>query len=98
MLAAEFKPNAPSSTGVLKASMPGGVRNGAADVVDLLFLPGHLGNAAVRSPVLAKMIELLSLDSTQVRGVGLVNVSGSGKTKAVLDLLHVRCSLLCGAL
>ena len=90
-LAADFVPEAPTMTSdVLRADMPGGVRNGAKNAVGMLFLPGHLGDASKKSPPLTKMVELLHLASTDIAGVGLSNVSGSGKTKAAFDLLSVR--------
>lgn len=78
----------------LRKDLPAGV---LSTEVDLLRLEGHLGDPDVASPALAA---LLSHHRDSMTGVTVVNPSGCGKTKAVLDLLRVslkclgRCS--CG--
>lgn len=93
-LAAEFVPKMPVMTSdVLDPALPGGVRNGTASSVNLLFLGGHLGDATARSPALARLVDCLCLDSKDVNRAALTNVTGCGKTKTALDLLQVGRSL-----
>ena len=90
-LAAAFTPEMPThNSGVLKESMPGGVRNGATNVVDPLFLDGHLGDPAEQSAAFSDLVKSLGLNSAEHYISALVNVSGCGKTKTALDLLRVR--------
>lgn len=91
-LATDFVPVRPRivADSVLRDDLPGGIRNGSKDSVNLLFLKGHLGDSSKESPALSELIRCLNPISAERHRAALVNVSGCGKTKTLLDLLRVR--------
>lgn len=73
----------------LRTSLPAGV---LSTEVDLLRLKGHLGDPSTSSPALQALLKHVA---DGVPGVAVVNPSGCGKTKAVLDLLRVSTWVFC---
>lgn len=67
----------------LRSDLPAGV---LTTEVDLLRLEGHLGDPSAVSSALSALRGHIR---DKVAGVSVVNSSGCGKTKAVLDLLRV---------
>ncbi len=88
--AEQTAPLATFNTDVLKDTLPSGARNGSANLVNLLFLPGDLGEANKKSAALLGLIEALKLETEGKFGVAVANSTGSGKTKTAIDFFRVR--------
>lgn len=91
-LASSVRPIHLGSTvaGVLSPTLPRGLRNGAREVVQLLFRGGHLCNPLEDSPVTKELLLCLDVCTpTSNRAASLINASGAGKTHALLCALQV---------
>lgn len=78
----------------LRDDLPCALNNGGRRLrrLDMRRIPGYYGDPSVPAPIHGELLSKLQFGTnTGSVGIAIVNVMGSGKTKAAYDLLRVTC-------